>query len=349
MRDDVGLVLALPAFSSVLSSRHSVQRKVRYAFLRVFVKLMQNYRKYMPSPAVSAASPTTDEVSVMRPESVVDDAHGEGPDESSQPRPKREWMNVDRFVQDNSSRAFCAEFVQTQMFARFIDDRIAVDLERKAKEQLRAEAEAAFMRTRGIFSPTPVGERKDPPASVLKAVTENVGLSKKDTRTLLMRYSSAWRDHESAVDFLLAHTTWQKERDAAERLSWESGEKKKSLFDLDTDPTQMMTHDQILFFDECILAKQNRNVSARLSSHGLPTPFLSDVSSHLYVPFIPASPSWLGTGEDECFMPALGEDGGVIFPILDPSRWGDRKVPSHHPIPSYLRIHPLPLTGLARD
>ena len=298
--------------------------EIRYAFLRVFVKLMQGYRKYMPIPTTAApASSELAEVSVMRSESQ-EDAH-EAMEEASPNRPKREWMNVDRFVAECSaqSRPFCAEFVQTQMFARFIDDRIAVDLERKAKEQLRTEAEVAFVRSRGVPAPTPVNERRDPPASVLKVAVDNLSMSKAPAKALLMRYSAAWTDHDSAVDFLLSHGVWQKERDAVERLSWESGEKKKSLFDLDTDPTQMMTHDQIQLFDEAIVAKHNRKL--RLSSP-MPTPFLTDTSSHLYVPFIPASPSWVGTGEDEWFMPALNEEGGVIFPILDPARWGDRKV-----------------------
>ena len=298
------------------------------------VQLMQGYRKYMPIPssAVSNAStsPTDDGGSVVRPESALSDgeSHSEAGEDGSIPRPKREWMNVDRFVNDcpASLRPFCAEFVQTQMFARFIDDRIAVDLERKAKEQLRMEALAAFMRSRGVMGPTPVNERREPPASVLKDALELLGIAKKDSRALLMRYSSAWKEPHSALDFLLAHLSWQRERDAAERQSWESGEKKKSLFDLDTDPTQMKTHDQILFFDEAIVAKHNRTVASRLSAHPLPTPFLSDTSSHLYVPFIPASPSWLSGGEDEWFVPALNEEGGVIFPVLDVSRWGDRKV-----------------------
>ena len=298
---------------------------------------MQSYRKYMPMPssASSNSSPTDDVGSVSRPESSLNDndAHADGGDDAggggpSTPRVKREWMNVDRFVHDcqASLRPFCAEFVQTQMFARFIDDRIAVDLERKAKEQLRSEAEAAFMRSRGVMQPTPLNERKEPPASVLKDALELLDMAKKDSRALLMRYSAAWKDPHSALDFLLAHLTWQRERDASERLSWESGEKKKSLFDLDTDPTQMKTHDQIMLFDEAIVAKHNRTVASRLSSHLMPTPFLSDTSSHLYVPFIPASPSWVAGGEDEWFVPALNEEGGVVFPVLDVSRWGDRKV-----------------------
>ena len=296
---------------------------------------MQNYRKYMPIPSTAvlnaSTSPTDDGGSVIRPDSAMGDgeSHVDAGDEaSSTPRPKREWMNVDRFVNDSpaSLHSFCKEFVQTQMFARFIDDRIAVDLERKGKEQLRMEALAAFMRGRGVMAPTPVDERKEPPASVLKDGLEMLGIAKKDSRALLMRYSGAWKDPHSALDFLLAHLTWQRERDAAERQSWESGEKKKSLFDLDTDPTQMKTHDQILYFDEAIVAKHNRTVASRLSAHPLPTPFLSDTSSHLYVPFIPASASWVAGGEDEWFMPALSEEGGVIFPVLDVSRWGDRKV-----------------------
>ena len=315
--------------------------EVRYGFLRVFVKLMQNYRKYMPNPSASLSNagvaPSTnnhnDEPSVSRLDSSIDDLHdNDDPVSQSQstasqlpPGRKREWMNVDRFVSDTpaSLRPFCSQFVQTQLFARFIDDRIAVDLEVKAKEEARAESEAAFLRARGVLSVTGNGEKREPPATAIKALGE-MGLDKKLSRSLLLRYPGAWSSHETAVDFVLQLQTYHKEREVREREEWENGQKKKSLFDLDTDPTQMKTHDQILFFDECILAKHNRHLS--LSRKPYPTPFLSDLSSHLYVPFIPAPPSYLGGGEEEWFMPQLGEEGGVVFPVLERSRWGERKV-----------------------
>ena len=309
--------------------------EVRYGFLRVFVKLMQNYRKYMPNPSPTSAPSGgggNDEPSVSRLDSSLDDVHDtdDPPSQSqssSQPPlgRKREWMNVDRFVSDTpaSLRPFCALFVQTQLFARFIDDRIAVDLELKAKEEARAESEAAFLRARGVLNVSGSGERREPPASAIKALGE-MGLDKKASRAMLQRYPGAWSSHETAVDFALQLTTWHKEREVREREEWESGGKKKSLFDLDTDPTQMKTHDQILFFDECILAKHNRHAS--LGRRPYATPFLSDLSSHLYVPFIPAPPSYVGSGEEEWFMPQLGEEGGVVFPVLDKQRWGERKV-----------------------
>ena len=315
--------------------------EVRYGFLRVYVKLMQNYRKYMPNPSASLSSSAgasshgahNDEPSVSRLDSSMDDVHDNDDPTSqshsnvSQPPPgrKREWMNVDRFVSDTpaSLRPFCSQLVQTQLFARFIDDRIAVDLELKAKEEARAESEAAFLRARGVLTVYGGGEKREPPASAIKALGE-MGLDKKASRVTLMRYPGAWSSHETAVDFVLQLNSWHKEREAREREEWESGGKKKSLFDLDTDPTQMKTHDQILFFDECILAKHNRHMS--LARRPYPTPFLSDLSSHLYVPFIPAPPSYVGSGEEEWFMPQLGEEGGVVFPVLERGRWGERKV-----------------------
>ena len=311
--------------------------QIRYGFLRVFVKLMQHYRKYMPSPAVSplssaaaGAAPPADEQSASRVDGQGDD--GSDPSHPASGR-KREWLNVDRFVSETSAslRPFCAAFVQTQMFARFIDDRIAVDLERREQELKRAESDAAFLRSRGVRErdvQQAAGERKEarePPASVLKAAAE-LGIGKKEGRAVLHRFPAAWRDHESALDFLLSYSAFSRERDAAERAEWETGHKLRSLFDLDTDPTMMKTHDQILLMDEAIAAKHNRNVAARLASHALPTPFLSDTSSHLFVPFIPASPSYLGSGEDEHFLPCCDEDGSVIFPVLEAGRWGDRKV-----------------------
>ena len=314
--------------------------EVRYGFLRVFVKLMQNYRKYMPNPSASLSNPAAassaghnDEPSVSRLDSSLDDVHdNDDPPSQSQSTAsqlpagrKREWMNVDRFVSDTpaSLRPFCSQFVQTQLFARFIDDRIAVDLELKAKEEARAESEAAFLRARGVLSMAGGGERREPPASAIKALGE-MGLDKKLARSILMRYPGAWSSHETAVDFVLQLQTFHKERETREREEWESGQKKKSLFDLDTDPTQMKTHDQILFFDECILAKHNRHMS--LSRKPYPTPFLSDLSSHLYVPFIPAPPSYVGSGEEEWFLPQLAEEGGAVFPVLEKGRWGERKV-----------------------
>ena len=215
---------------------------MRYGFLRVFVKLMQNYRKYMPNPSPSTAgnNHNGDEPSVSRLDSSIDDLHDNDDPPSSQsqsaassqlpPGRKREWMNVDRFVSDTpaSLRPFCSQFVQTQLFARFIDDRIAVDLELKAKEEARAESEAAFLRARGVLSMNGGGERREPPASAIKALGE-MGLDKKTSRVILMRYPGAWSSHETAVDFVLQLQTWHKEREVREREEWESGGKKKSL------------------------------------------------------------------------------------------------------------------------
>ena len=199
-----------------------------------------------------------------------------------------------------------------------------MDLELNA-EVARAESEAAFLRARGVLSVYGGGEKREPPPSAVKALGE-MGLDKKSSRALLLRYPGAWSSHETAVDFVLQLSTWHKEREVCEREEWESGAKKKSLFDLDTDPTAMKTHDQIVFFDECVLAKHNRHTSLSVNRKPYPTPFLADLSSHLYVPFIPAPPSYTGSTEEEWFMPQLGEEGGVVFPLLERSRWGERKV-----------------------
>lgn len=232
--------------------------EIRYAFLRVWVKLLMEYRRFLPASTADDPSPSYDREGFLR-------QYG-----------------------SESPKSFLHALVHSQMFSQFIDER------RNAQEELQHLIGRMGYDQEGSASQNGMlSDDSDDDYEIVSPPNTQASHAKLFGREAAFSYLPPAKSPATGVLSPPQSPTLSSKQPRGSKFFTNPDRAAKSpraaaasiscapllshfFSSLDQDPSLMPTLAQILFFDECIIAKTNRSNFTKLSNKIRATPFLHD-------------------------------------------------------------------------